>query len=235
MPLSHIAMHIALCNSVAREAAHRDVPVRVVLTDKLGRTAFDQRFAVEKGTTGSAPVEFDVPFGVYKADISAASCATIQYFSVLADINRTVDVSLDEGRPRNPDPPAIVQGSSPFEFSYVQPTVLVFPKTLKCNDPIPDPLNADIHMQNSDTSYYASIYPNQVLAQNAPVVLAVRLNDSHGGYQYVRVPIGDAIGYRTPWPSIGQVSITPSLIDEIANKPEDTLLCLRMTKITVGG
>ena len=235
MPLSHIVMHVALCNSVIRQAANRDVPLRVVLTDKLDRTALDQKFIVERGTTRETPAEFDIPFGIYRAQVTSGACSGITYFGVLLDVNRGVPISLQEGRAQAPIVPALVEGTAPFEFSYVQPTVLVFPHTLKCNDPIPDPLPATIDMDNESNSYYALIYPTRALMQYVPITLVVRFSDSHGGYQYLRVPIGDAVGFVSRWPTLGQLNVSAPLIDELAGKPEDTLLCVRMTKTTVSG
>ena len=235
MPLSHIVMHLALCNSVVRQDARRDVPVRVVLTDKLDRTAFDQKFKIEQGTTREAPIEFDIPFGVYRADIATPTCSAVRYMSVLPNVNRGVDVSLEEGKVQNPPVPAIVQGTAPFEFSYVQPTVMLFPRGLKCNDPIGDPLNVPLSMENEPDSYYATILASPVLEQNAPITVVVRLNDSHGGYQYVRVPMSDSVGLHTRWPAIGTVTISEGFIDEIAGKPEDTLICIHFLKTTESG
>ena len=236
MALSHIVMHVALCNSTAAQAASRDVPVRVVLTDKLDRVAFDQKFKIEQGTKREAPIEFDMPFGLYLVKIATPTCSGVQFLSVLADVNRGFPISLQEGRAQMPESaPAFVEGTAPFEFSYVQPLVMVFPHSVKCDGPIGDPIDANIQMDNEPNSYYATIYPSRVLEQNAPVTLVVRMNDSHGGYQYLRVPIGDNVGTPTRWPSIGQLNISAGLIDALASKPEDTLLCVRMMKTTVNG
>ncbi len=235
MPLSHIVMHVSLCSSVVRQAANRDVPLRVVLTDKLDRTALDQKFAVERGTTQQAPVEFDIPFGLYRAQITSGGCSAVQFISILPGVNRGAAVSLQPGPPVTPPVPAIVEGTAPFEFSYVQPTVMVFAHTLKCNDPITDPLPAQIDVDNEPDSYYASILPTRELQRAAPVTLAVRFSDSHGGYQYLRVPLADYVGWLTKWPTLGQLNVSSGLIDMLAGKPEDTLICVKMTKITEGG
>lgn len=236
MPLSHIVMHVALCASVAREAANRDVPVRIVLTDKLKRTAFDQKFVIERGTRTQAPIEFDVPFGLYLAQVSTSTCGAYEFLSVIQDVNREYSISLQPGHAGPPAyAPAIVQGTAPFEYAYTQPTVMVFPRSVQCGSPIGDPLNANIDIENSSNSYYATIYPSPELQRNAPVTLAVRFNDSHGGYQYLRVPVGDSVGYLTPWPVLGQLNVSAGLIDELAGKPEDTLICVRMYKTTTYG
>lgn len=228
-------MHVVLCSSVIRQAANRDVPLRVVLTDKLDRTSLDQKFAVERGTTTQAPVEFDIPFGLYRAQVTSGGCSAVQFISVLANVNRGVTVSLQQGATGNAPAPAIVQGTAPFEFSYVQPTVMVFPHTLKCNDPIGDPLPAQIDMDNEPDSYYAAIDPTQALRQAAPVTLVVRFADSHGGFQYLRVPLSEGVGWYTKWPILGQLNVSSDLIDMLASKPEDTLICVKMTKITESG
>jgi hypothetical protein len=59
--------------------------------------------------------------------------------------------------------------------------------------------------------------------------VAVRLKDSHGGYNYIRVP-GEFLGMSLGWPSTGTFNVNEDVIDWIADKPEDTMLCPRLYK-----
>lgn len=235
MTPSHVVLHLLLCASVARADEHRSVPVRVTMTDRIGRTAFEQTFPIEQGSGREADIEFDMPFGIYLAQARAAGCSATQFASFMIGVNRSLTLSLQQGGSPPRPVPAIVEGTAPFEFSYAQPTVLVFPRGAKCGEPIGTPLDADVEMDNEAASYYALVYPNRALERNLPVTVVVRMNDSHGGYQYVRVPLSDELGYAYPWPALGQVNVGPDLIDEIAGKPEDTLICVRFSGTRVGG
>jgi hypothetical protein len=230
MALSHIVMHAALCNAALRLKTQSELPVRVVLTDRLNRDVLDQTFKAYRDNGNDVPLEFDVPWGTYRAVVTTKAgrtpCGAVQYFTVLADHNRVLNVSLADGSPKAPVP-ALVMGTAPFAFSYVQPTVVAFDKSVACNGPVGDPLDAGIQTQNDSDGYYASIMPNAMLAQHGPVVIAVRLTDSHGGYHYIRVP-AKILGYSGGWPSSANLNVNEDVIDYVADKPEDTLLCPKM-------
>lgn len=232
MALSHIVMHVALCNPAIRLKPQTALPLHVVVTDRINREVIDQNFRVFRENGNVINVEYEVPWGIYRARLDMktnnAICGAYSYFDVLADHNRTVTVSLDEGRPRNLVP-ALVMGSAPFSFSYVQPTVVAFDKSTACNGQVGDPIDAGIVTENDGDGYYASVFPNAALAQHAPAVVAVRLTDSHAGYHYIRVP-AKFLGYvgLGAWPSSVQLNVNEDLIDYVADKPEDTLLCPHM-------
>lgn len=232
MDLSHIALHVSLCNAVAQ--ASRSVPVHVVVTDKIERTQFEQTYKVQPGTGNTARYEFDLPFGTYRMELTAkagaSTCSAIQYFTVLSGRNRPVNVTLQGGHTVNPVVPMLVVGESPFAFAYVQPTLMIFGKTAKCNGPVGDPVSADIRVDTDSDGYYAQVFPNRALADAWPGVIAMQLKDSQGGYHYVRLP-GD-IGF-SHWPSQITFNVSEDVIDYVADKPEDTLLCPRMYKTTV--
>ncbi len=237
MALSHIVLHVGLCNSALRLKPQSALPLHVVVTDKINRDIVDQKFRVVRENGNEVLAEFDIPWGMYRAHLDMrtpqVSCAASSYFDVLADHNRTLTVSLNEGPPKMAIP-ALVMGSAPFSFSYVQPTVVAFDKSVVCNGPVGDPINANIVMENDNDGYYASIFPNAVLAQHAPPVVAVRLTDTHGGYHYIRVPtrfsreLGVGGGL-----SAMMMDINEDVIDYVADKPEDTLLCPRGYVTTV--
>jgi hypothetical protein len=144
---------------------------------------------------------------------------------VIEDHNRSLNVSLQEG-PARPLVPAMVLGGLPFAFSYVQPTVVAFDKSVACNSPVGDPLDVGIVTENDSDGYYANIFPNATLEQHAPPVIAVRMTDSHSGYHYIRVPskfarsLADLHGLTSM-----ELDINEDVIDYVADKPEDTLLC----------
>lgn len=235
MDLSHIALHVSLCSAVAKASVARTVPLRVTVTDRLDRTQLDQTFQIEPGMGKTPRFEFDLPFGTYRMALSAkangSQCGDVDYFTVLSGRDRSLDVPLDPGTPK-PVVPMLVMGESPFSFAYVHPTLMVFGHSTKCNGPVGNPVGADIRVQSDSDGYYASIFPNQALAQVMPAVMAMQLQDSQGGYHYVRLPTDVTF---TRWPSMTHFNVSEDVIDYVADKPEDTLLCPRMYKTTVTG
>src|SRR5689334_8913882 len=179
MDLSHIALHVSLCNAVARAAAARNVPVKITVVDKLNRPQLEQTFQVEPGSGNSARYEFDLPFGLYRLTLEAKAgkspCSAVEYFSVLTGHNRSLDVTLQDGHTAKPQVPMLVDGESPFSFSYVQPTLVIFGRDVKCNGPVGNPVSADIRSVSDSDGYYASIFPNQALAQVMPAVVAMQM------------------------------------------------------------
>lgn len=205
--------------------------MRVVVTDKIDRSQVDQVFPIEHGTTDTTRAEFDLPFGVYRVAMQAkaphATCGDVEYFTVITDHNRTLNATLHPPGQVQSVVPTIIMGTAPFSFSYVQPTVLIFPKNTACNQQVGDPLQADIQMENDSDAYYALVYPGNSLAPQSYVV-AVRMKDSHGDYHYIRVPLD--VGIPSRWPSVGTFNVNEDVIDYVASKPEDTLLCPRLYK-----
>lgn len=231
MALSHIVMHVALCNAALRLKTQSELPIHVTVTDRINRDVVNQTFRAERENSNEVPVEFDVPWGIYRANVKMAAghtqCGAVVYFTALSGLSRTLDVSLNEGNFR-PAVPTLVMGTAPIAFSYVQPTVMAFDKSVACDAPVGNPLDAGIETQNDSDGYYASVFPNATLAQHGPVVLAVRLTDSHGGYHYIRVP-AKVLGFSGgSWPSSANLNVNEDLIDYVADKPEDTLLCPHM-------
>jgi hypothetical protein len=227
MALSHIVLHVALCNSALRLKAQTELPLHVVVTDKINRDVVDQNFRVVRENGNDVNVAVDVPWGLYHAKFTMryarVSCAADQWFTVLADHNRTLNVSLQEG-PLKRQMQAMVMGSVPFAFSYVQPTVVAFDKSVACNGPVGDPLDAGIITQNDNDGYYADIFPNTTLLQHSPPVIAVRMTDSHGGYHYIRIPAKFS-RYAAEGGASMKMDVNEDVIDYVADKPEDTLLC----------
>ncbi|HKU67192.1 MAG TPA: hypothetical protein VJP85_05400 [Candidatus Baltobacteraceae bacterium] len=236
MALSHIVMHFALCNSAARLGPQADLPVHIVVTDKINRDVVDQTARVSRYEGNTSAAEFDVAWGIYRATVTMraghATCSAVQYFAVQPDHNRTLTVQLRDGN--SPAPvPTLITGTAPFAFSYVEPTVLVFTAgSTKCNGPVGNPVDVNIDQETDNDGYYASVFPSPALAAKGPFVLAVRLKDSQGGYHYIRVP-AEFLGMSPRWPSMGQFDVTEDVVDYVQDKPEDTLLCPRLYKTSV--
>ncbi|HZZ64260.1 MAG TPA: hypothetical protein VFE17_02060 [Candidatus Baltobacteraceae bacterium] len=235
MALSHIVLHVALCNPALRAKPGTALPLHVVVTDKIHRDIIDQNYTIVRENGNEGTVEFDIPWGMYRAKLDmhahGATCSAVDYFTVLADHPRTVSISLQQG-PVNTVVPALVMGSAPIAFSYVQPTVVALDKSVTCNGPVGDPLSAPIVMENDADAYYATVFPSAILTQHGPPVVAVRLTDSHAGYHYIRVP-AKFLQYAgmTPWPSSVSLNVNEDVIDYVADKPEDTLLCPHMYQV----
>lgn len=236
MPLSHIVMQVALCNSMLRLKPGTPVGVRVQITDRVNRTIYKHAFRMQRDIGNTVPVEFDIPWGIYRATVQTAAahttCGATTYFAAIQGLNRTLAVSVQHDAPPGPAP-ELVYGSAPFSFSYVQPTVLLFDKSDTCNGPIGNPIDADVVTQNDSDGYYASVFPSAAMQQHWPVVIAVRLTDSHGGYHYIHIPT-KMLGYSGGWPSAVTLNVNEDLIDYVADKPEDTLLCPKMYETITG-
>jgi hypothetical protein len=228
-------MHFALCSAAARLGPRADLPVHIVVTDKINRDVVDQTARVSRYEGNTSSAEFDVAWGIYRATVTMkagrTTCGAVQYFAVQQDHNRSVTVNLRDGS-QPAAVPTLITGTAPFSFSYVEPTVMVFTGDTKCNGPIGNPVNADIDQVNDSDGYYASVYPSAALAGKGPYVLAVRLKDSQGGYHYIRVP-AEFLGMSPRWPSMGTFDVTEDVVDYVQDKPEDTLLCPRLYKTSV--
>jgi hypothetical protein len=236
MALSHIVMHFVLCNSAARLGPQADLPVHIVVTDKINRDVVDQTSRVSRYEGNTSAAEFDVAWGIYRATVSMragrATCSAVQYFAVQQDHNRTLTVQLRDGSAPAPVP-TLITGTAPFAFSYVEPTVMVFAAAnTKCNGSVGTPVDVKIDQETDNDGYYASVFPSPSLVTKGPFVLAVRLKDSQGGYHYIRVP-AEFLGMSPRWPSMGQFDVTEDVVDYVQDKPEDTLLCPRLYKTSV--
>lgn len=230
MALSHVVMHFALCSAAARLGPQAELPVHLVVTDKIGRDVIDKTARILRYEGNTSSVEFDMPWGLYRASatmrVGRATCSGVQFFSVLQDHNRAVTINLQNGIV-HPPAPTIIQGTAPFAFSYVDPTVMVFGPDTKCNAAVGNPLGVNIEQQSDADGFYAYVYPQAGLPANSQFAIALRLTDSRGGYHYLRVP-GNFLTTPSPvWPSLGQINVTEDVIDYVADKPEDTLLCPR--------
>lgn len=229
MALSHIVMHVVLCSASARLKTQTNVPVHVTVLDKVNHHLVDQTVRVARTGAADSSTEFDIPWGLYLAQASmhvgGTTCSQSQFFSVLPNHDRELTVNLQNGNVGTLVP-TIIYGDIPTEFSYVEPQVVLFGKDTKCDEPLGTPLDVKIDQQNDGQAYYASVYPTPALLQNMPVTPAIKLKDSSGGYHYVRMPKNFvSISHRMP--GLNELDIKDDLVQFIAGKPEDTLLCMR--------
>lgn len=229
MALSHIVMHLTLCSAAARLKTQAGLPVHITVLDKIDREVVDETVRVATSGAADSTAEFDIPWGLYLAEASLRAgrtqCAGAQFLSVIADHNRQLSVTL-RSTPAALPVPVIIQGDVPAEYSYTQPQVVLFGKGAKCNDPVGAPIDANIDQEDDDQAFYASLYPSASLLQNGPVTPALKLEDSAGGYHYVKIP-NNFIQFGARRPGLSEIDIKDELIQFIAGKPEDTLLCFR--------
>ncbi len=234
MPLQHIVLHMALCQALARLPSQTVVPVRVVMQDRTGRAPIDQRLNFVRAFGNDGTVDFDSAWGIYRLSVEAgaknARCSDATFLQILDGHNREVRLTLRPGVAR-PITPALVSGTLPTEFAYADPTLEMFGSDTACGKPVGTPLDTEIALQPEFDAYYAAVFPRSGTVP-AGVVTAIRLTDSSGGHHYIRMPLDLAPGVL-PWPEATTFNVTDGVIDYVADKPEDTLLCPRLYKTTV--
>jgi hypothetical protein len=222
--LEHIILNVGLCKAVARLSPQANVSMRVVVSDRVKRAEFDQTVQFRRGTGNSTPVEFDSSWGTYRItmNIPKYNCNGIDFMEVLSDHNRSMNTMVVDG-PANPAAPVIIFGALPQSFSYTQPSVVIFPSTLRCNGLVGDPQTDGVDNELEQDAYYVAIRAPAFYREPIGVTLAVRLQDSSGGSHYIRMPWKFASGYT--WPSIGKLDIDDALLGWVAEQTEDILLC----------
>ncbi|GAC1654806.1 MAG: hypothetical protein NVS9B12_05580 [Vulcanimicrobiaceae bacterium] len=241
VPILHVALHLALCNAIARKAAGAPVAIHVRLVDSDKRSEFDKVFNVVRGYDDTRVLEFDTERGVYHllVDVPKFNCSANDYAAFLPDIDRnTIAETLVPGKV--PDPhPMLVNGSMPQSFQGQEPTFVFFDKrTTGCNKPVGDILPGTVHVDYDQTAYYAAVLPDAALDAHRPVYMALRLRTPQKEYHYIRVPDLHA---NTPyplswqgWPHEIRFNLPEDEFTSVAHDPVDTLLCPKFTKITVG-
>jgi hypothetical protein len=231
--LEHIILNIGLCKAIARLTPQTNVAMRLTVTDKINRAEIDKVVHFQRGTGFSGRVEFDSSWGTYRIAMSVPKygCTGIDFIQILPDHDRSMNTQLVDGA-ANGTAPVLVLGALPQSFSYVKPAVVMFPLTLRCNAQVPDPQTSGIDNELEQDAYYAAIRTPAIYHQPLAATLAVQLQDSSGGYHYIRVPWKFGSGYT--WPSVGTLNIDDGLLDWAAQQTEDILLCPRFYGTTTG-
>jgi hypothetical protein len=230
--MAHVVLHLGLCSSMAQASPSATLPIRVRLTNRTGHTDLQQTFRVQRGSDPTKTVEFDIGRGVYAMQIDSPKygCAAADYVSFLPDRNRAISETLSSA-PQRPPVPLLLQGTAPLSFLYAKPTVVLFAKGTACDKPVDDPLPADVRMENDRDSFYISLTadPN---VQSRAGVMALSVQSATGENHYVRIPIPYVP--QSGWPSTVQFNVTDDIMDFLAGKPVDTLLCPHLLKTSVG-
>lgn len=234
VPVSHIILHLGLCQSVARLSSESAIAIRVKVSDRTGQVVADKAFRVERGDDPERVVEFDIPWGVYRFDSSVAKygCNASDFVQLLPEVNRQVTQTLADGAPP-PTMPMLLAGNAPQSFLYVKPTFVVFDKSAAiCNKPIPDPLPSNVVVQNDQDAFYAMLFPASLPGGTVPL-LAMRLKTPTHQYHYVRIPIPIPTHWGG-WPPSIQFPVTQDMVDGLASDPVDTLLCPKLWETSSG-
>lgn len=231
--MAHIVLHLALCSRMARAGPEAALPIEVRLTDRYGHISLEKRFQVIRGEEPVKTVEFDSLRGVYFMQVVAPKqqCGADDFVSFLPDRVRSISETMSTA-PKLPPTPFLMQGTAPVSFLYAKPAVVLFGKSAACDKEVDDPLPADIRIENDRDSYYVSITADPGV-QSRIGVIALSLQTATGENHYIRIPLK----FEAPaaqWPSTVQFNVTDDVMDSIAGKPVDTLLCPKMYKTSVG-
>ncbi|MBV9027772.1 MAG: hypothetical protein JO311_04095 [Candidatus Eremiobacteraeota bacterium] len=236
LDLAHVVLHLGLCQAIGRAPAAATLAVRVHLTDHTGRMHVDHVYRLQRGEDPEAVIEFDSTFGIYRLDVEVPKyrCSATDYLFFIAGANRTITEQLHDAPAPPPPKPMLLSGTAPQSFLYVQPTFVLFDKrAVACDKPIPEALPSNIVVENDQDGYYAWLYPEPSTAASSPAQLALRLRTTTHQYHYVRIPIP----YPVPWggwPESIQFNVTQDMVDDLAGKPVNTLLCPKLWRTSAG-
>jgi hypothetical protein len=232
--VSHIILHLGLCSAIAKTGPDTSIPIRVQLTDRSGRTPFTKTLNVDRDDDPSVVAELDVPWGIYRLDVSSPKygCAASDYVIFIANHNRSIDENLTSGAPAQTKP-LLLSGTAPQSFLYVQPTFVLFDKsTVACNKPVPQPIDSHFTYENDQDAYYVWLYADPSVAIGSQQ-LALQLRTPTHQYHYVRIPIPFPEPW-TGWPQSITFNVTEDMVDGLAGQPTNTLLCPKLWETSAG-
>jgi hypothetical protein len=235
LPLAHVVLHIGFCQALMRAPETAPVAARVHVTDRIGRVQFDRTFHFQRGDENEAIVEFDNAFGLYRLDIAAPryGCSATEYVYFIPGHDRSIAIALRPGPVTQPPMPVLLSGAAPQSFLYLQPTFVLLDKSKSiCKQPVPEPLQTDIIVENDQDSYYAWLFADPQMAIGS-LQLALRLRTPTHQYHYVRIPMQFPVP-RGGWPESITLDVTEDMADGLATEPTNTLLCPKMWKTSAG-
>jgi hypothetical protein len=235
VPLSHIFLHVALCNAVARAAPETQIDMRVRMSYRVGGDEIDKTVRFARGTAEQTVVEFDIRRSMYRLqlDVPKFACGASDFVDVLADANRTVSETLGDGAPAAPAPVVIFDGTAPISFVYLKPTFAVFDASTVCGKPITAPLPAKFEVEYDQGGYYVKLHADPSFAGRGPLVVALKLRTTTGLAHYVHLPVPFPQTWGG-WPGSVQFDITEDMVDDLATEKTDTLLCPKMWGTNAG-
>jgi hypothetical protein len=218
-----------------RAPSGASIATHVRFLDRRSNARVDKTFTVERGDDDNPKVvEFDAAPGTYFMEVTAPKygCSAGEFVSILADHDRSIDVTFAPGPP--PIPQAVLfQGSSPQSFLYVKPTFVLFDKnSTACNKPVGEPIPLQVTVENDGDAYYAWLAPDPSVQSQGPFQLALRLKTATHQYHYVRVPVPFPMPWGG-WPNSVTFDVTQDEVDGLASQPVNTLLCLHLWETKV--
>jgi hypothetical protein len=223
--LSHVMLHVVLCNSP--QAWDAPVPVSVRVSDRTDRAVVDQVFDAT-GAGDSRTVAFEVPFGVYRlqSNVSGSNCGADGFVAILPDHNRNITQTLvDAGSTTPTVVPLMLDGTGPASFHAAKPQFVTFDASAAaCGYPVPPPIPARVVFEHDGDAYYASMYPSQAFLSGKLLVVALQLQTPDHGYQYVRVFNLMRVADRA-FPVIVRFGVDQKMMDILNGKATDTLFC----------
>ena len=160
------------------------------------------------------------------------NCGAGDFFMFLADHNRSINMTLADG-PAQYGEPMLLEGTAPQSFADANPTFVLLDKSIACDKPIGDQIPAKIRLESDPDGYYVWLYSTPEIVARGGAQIALQLATPTGEYHYVRLK------YPFPqpwdgWPTSLQLNIADGMFDELAEKPTDTLICLKMVRSSAG-
>ena len=235
--LSHVLLHVGLCEAAARAKSQTMIPMHVRLAYRQAGPQpgieLDKTYRVERSDGDDVVIEFDVARGLYKMtlDAPAYNCAASDFIEILPDRDRSISETLKDGA--GPvDPFVLLYGTAPMSFVYAKPTFVVFDKSVTCNAPVTAPLHVRIVSEHDRDSYYTWLYTDPSLGAQGSTVVALRLSTPTHLYHYVRLPIPFPVPWAG-WPDNIHFDVTEDELDGLATEKTDTLLCPKLWETTV--
>lgn len=230
IPISHVILHLGMCNAIARLNPQAQVAIRVQVRDKIGDPQVNRVYHVTRGDDPELIVEFDSQRGIYRLQVNAPkyNCSTVDYFTLLPGLNRSIRENLLPVGSVPLPTPLLLGGTAPPSFLYAQPTFVVLNKSEAiCKKPIGAQIPTQIRYENDQTGFYVWLPTTPLVSAIGSQQLAVRLRTATGEYHYIKLPFT----YPTPWtgwPGSITFNVTSDDIDTIATDPADTLLCPKL-------
>jgi hypothetical protein len=206
--LSHLFLHVGLCNAVTSAAPDTKIAMHVVMSYRVGGNEIDKTVIFDRGDDS-------------------------QTVDVLGEQNRAIAEPLEDGPKAPPPPVELFAGTAPLSFVYVKPTFVAFDKSVVCDGPIAQPIPTHVNVEYDQGAYYVSLYEDPTIAAHGPLTVALKLRTTTGLAHYVRLPIPFPLPWGG-WPGSVQFNVTEDMIDGIATEKTDTLLCPKMWETSAG-
>jgi hypothetical protein len=225
---------LTLCQAAANLPSSANIDVNLHMNDATGRQTVERTFTVQRGEAMQLMVEFDVPRGTFRVTLLAPQirCSAINYWSFLSEQNRSIAETLVNGVAPVPHV-LLFEGKAPAAFLYLNPTFVLLDKSVDCNKPAGDPLDAHAVVEDDDSSFYVWMDSNPLLDGPGRAVLALQLATPTGENHYLRVKAP----FLRPWsgyPFTFELDVSDDLVDWLSGQPVDTLLCPKMYMVSAG-